>query len=245
MDLIPAIDLKSGKCVRLRQGKDEATTEYSADPVATATKWAEQGATRLHVVNLDGAFGRASTHLHLLREIVYQTKIAVQFGGGLRSHEAIREAIDAGVSKVVLGTFVLENQAVLPAVLEEFGPDHCIVALDTLGGKITTRGWTHVTDQDVVAVAVKLKEIGVREILQTDVARDGMMTGPDIETLHALRSVGLDVIASGGVSSKADVEKLAAMKQENLTGVIIGRALYEGAIDLRALINSMAVSPAP
>ena len=239
MEIIPAIDLKNGKCVRLRQGKDAATTEYSADPVALAARWAKEGARRLHVVNLDGAFGRSSAHLEILRKIVEGTGVAVQFGGGLRSIEAIREALDAGASKVVLGTFALEDFAALPGILEEIGPGRCIIALDTVNGKVTTHGWTIVTDMDVVAVAARLEALGVREILQTDVARDGMMTGPDLHTLSELCTMGLDVIASGGISSAADIVDLIRLKQENLIGVIIGRALYEGAIDLRSLIRSL------
>ena len=237
MDIIPAIDLKSGKCVRLRQGRDDATTEYSADPVAMAMRWVEEGARRLHVVNLDGAFGRSSAHLGILRHIVERTGAVVEFGGGLRSLEAIREALDAGAGKVVLGTLALEDPESLRAILKEVGPERVIVALDTVKGKVTTHGWTNVTDREVIGVAEELKNLGVREVLQTDVSRDGMMTGPDIGTLSALCTVGLDVIASGGVSSPADVRALVDLKQKNLTGVIIGRALYEGAVALRVAIQ--------
>jgi phosphoribosylformimino-5-aminoimidazole carboxamide ribotide isomerase len=238
MEIIPAIDLKNGRCVRLRQGRDDATTEYSADPVAVAMRWVEQGARRLHVVNLDGAFGRTSGHLEILRQIVAQTGIAVQFGGGLRSLEAIREARDAGAVKVVLGTFALVDPSALPTILKEIGPEHCIVALDTVGGKVTTHGWTNVTDMEVVAVAKQLAAMGVREILQTDVSRDGMMTGPDVQTLRSLSSVEMEVIASGGVSSAEDISRLLNLNQKNLTGVIIGRALYEGAVALKDLIDN-------
>jgi phosphoribosylformimino-5-aminoimidazole carboxamide ribotide isomerase len=237
MDIIPAIDLKSGKCVRLKQGRDDATTEYSADPVAVAQRWEGEGATRLHVVNLDGAFGRASGHLEVLREIVRQTRLHVQFGGGLRSPEAISEALNAGAAKVVLGTYALEHPELLQALLAEVGAEHVIVALDTVKGRVTTHGWTTVTENDVLGVAQQLCELGVREILQTDVSRDGMMTGPDISTLTTLGTVALEVIASGGVSSVADVARLVDLKQNNLTGIIIGRALYEGAVDLREAIQ--------
>jgi phosphoribosylformimino-5-aminoimidazole carboxamide ribotide isomerase len=238
MDIIPAIDLKSGKCVRLKQGRDDATTEYSADPVAVAQRWEGEGATRLHVVNLDGAFGRASGHLEVLREIVRQTRLHVQFGGGLRSREAILEALGAGAAKVVLGTYALENPDILDALLKETGAGRVIVALDTVTGYVTTHGWTNVTDMEVVGVAKRLCGIGVREVLQTDVSRDGMMTGPDIATLTALSGVSMEVIASGGVSSEGDVRTLVNLRQKNLSGVIIGRALYEGAVDLKSLIDN-------
>jgi phosphoribosylformimino-5-aminoimidazole carboxamide ribotide isomerase len=243
MKVIPAIDLKNGKCVRLRQGRDDATTEYSSDPVGVATHWVDEGARRLHVVNLDGAFGRTSGHLEVLRDIVRRTGIVVQYGGGLRSLESIREALDAGAAKVVLGTFALQDQAALPAILKEFGPERCIIALDTVDRKVTTHGWTTITDMDVVSVAARLRDLGVQEILQTDVARDGMMGGPDLQTLLALCGIGLDVLASGGISSPADVAALAGLRQKNLTGVIVGRALYDGAINLRALLAEMADTP--
>lgn len=237
MDIIPAIDLKNGKCVRLRQGRDDATTEYSADPVAMAVRWVDEGARRLHVVNLDGAFGRSSAHLGILRQIVERTGVMVEFGGGLRSLASIREALDAGAAKVVLGTLALEDPESLLAILKEAGPERVIVALDTVKGKATTHGWTNVTDMDVLTLAARLVVLGVREVLQTDVSRDGMMTGPDLETLRSLSGLDLKVIASGGVSSAADVKRLADLKQGNLTGVIIGRALYEGVVDLRLVIQ--------
>jgi phosphoribosylformimino-5-aminoimidazole carboxamide ribotide isomerase len=238
MEIIPAIDLKSGKCVRLRQGRDDATTEYSADPVAMALRWVEEGASRLHVVNLDGAFGRESAHLGILREIASKTGVMVEFGGGLRTLGAVREALDAGAGKVVLGTLALENPAVLSDILREAGPERVIVALDTVKGKVTTHGWTNVTEMDILTVAARLVVQGVREILQTDVSRDGMMSGPDMRTLRTLSGLELSVIASGGVSSVDDVRKLVALKQNNLTGVIIGRALYEGAVKLKDLIDN-------
>ncbi len=239
MDIIPAIDLKMSKCVRLRQGRDDAVTEYSADPIAVAIRWVSEGARKLHVVNLDGAFGRSSGNLDILRGIVEKTGVAVQFGGGLRSSEAIREAFDAGAAKVVLGTFALQDFAALPGILEETGPERCIIALDTVDGKVTTHGWTHVTDMDVMDVAVRLDDLGVREVLQTDVARDGMMTGPDLKTLKDLGTIGMDIIASGGISCAADVVNIIGLNQRHITGVIIGRALYEEAIDLRTLIASL------
>jgi len=239
MEIIPAIDLKRSKCVRLRQGRDDAVTEYSSDPIAVASRWVEEGARRLHIVNLDGAFGRSSGNLDILRGIAEKTGVSVQFGGGLRSIEAIREAFDAGASKVVLGTFALQDFTAVPGILEETGPERCIIALDTVEGMVTTHGWTNVTDMDVMDVARRLEILGVREVLQTDVARDGMMSGPDLKTLKALGTVAMDVIASGGISCVADVSNIIGLNQSNITGVIIGRALYEGTIDLRSLIASL------
>jgi phosphoribosylformimino-5-aminoimidazole carboxamide ribotide isomerase len=236
MEIIPAIDLKNGKCVRLQQGKDEATTEYSADPVAVAVGWVQQGARRLHVVNLDGAFGRASGHLEILRRIVAETGVAVQYGGGLRSLEAVHEALGAGAARIVLGTVAIEDPVLLRTIVSETGAERCIVALDTVRGKVSTRGWTLVSNIDVLEAVRQLRSSGVREILHTDVARDGMMTGPDLDTLEAIACTGMAVIASGGVSSLDDIRALLDLHQPSLCGVIIGKALYEKKMTVREAV---------
>ena len=237
MDIIPAIDLKNGRCVRLQQGKDESTTVYSADPVAVAVEWVRQGARRLHVVNLDGAFGRASGHLEILRRIVTVTRVSVEYGGGLRTPEAVREALGAGAVQVVLGTVAVESPALLRAIMSEIGPERCIVALDTVRGKVSTRGWTQVSDIDVMEAVHQLIASGVRQILHTDVARDGMLTGPDLETLEAIARTGIGVIASGGVSSLDDIRALLRLHQPSLCGVIIGKALYEKKMTVQEAIR--------
>jgi phosphoribosylformimino-5-aminoimidazole carboxamide ribotide isomerase len=237
MDIIPAIDLKNGKCVRLQQGKDEATTEYSADPVAVAVEWVRQGAKRLHVVNLDGAFGRASGHLEILRRIVTETNAAVQYGGGLRSPEAVHEALGAGATRIVLGTIAIENPGILKTIMRETGAEKCIVALDTVMGKVSTHGWTLVSDIDVMDAVRQLRTSGVREILHTDVARDGMLTGPDLGTLEAIARTGIAVIASGGVSTLDDIRALLGLYQPSLSGVIIGKALYEKRLTVQEAIR--------
>ncbi len=243
MDIIPAIDLKNGKCVRLQQGKDEATTEYSADPVAVAVGWVRQGARRLHVVNLDGAFGRASGHLEILRRIATDTGVAVEYGGGLRSPEAVREALGAGAAQVVLGTVAVETPVLLRTIISETGPEQCIVALDTVRGKVSTRGWTQVSDIDVMDAVRQLSSSGVRQILHTDVARDGMLTGPDLDTLEAIARTGIGVIASGGVSSLDDIRALLGLQQPSLYGVIIGKALYEKKMTVQEAIRLVEQFP--
>jgi phosphoribosylformimino-5-aminoimidazole carboxamide ribotide isomerase len=243
MDIIPAIDLKNSKCVRLQQGKDDSTTEYSADPVAVAVGWVQQGAKRLHVVDLDGAFGRASGHLEILRRMVVETGVAVQYGGGLRSPEAVHEALSAGAERVVLGTLAVENPLLLRTIVGETGPERCIVALDTVRGKVSTRGWTLVSDIDVLEAVRQLSSSGVREILHTDVARDGMLTGPDLETLEAIARTGIGVIASGGVSSLDDIRALLRLQQPSLCGVIIGKALYEKKMTVQEAIRVVKQYP--
>jgi phosphoribosylformimino-5-aminoimidazole carboxamide ribotide isomerase len=236
MDIIPAIDLKNGKCVRLRQGEDSATTEYSTDPVAVARGWFHDGARRLHLVNLDGAFGRVSDHLELLRRIAALSPYPVQYGGGLRSLEAVRSALDAGASKVVLGTVAVEDPSLFRQMVDLSGPERCIVAVDAKGGKIATRGWTDVTAIDVVEFVIQLRARGIREVLYTDVARDGMMSGTDTTTLLRIAETGMGVIASGGIASEDDVRALFALKNNAITGVIIGKALYERRVTLPSLL---------
>jgi phosphoribosylformimino-5-aminoimidazole carboxamide ribotide isomerase len=236
MEIIPAIDLKGGACVRLRQGREDAAREYSTDPVTVAREWASQGARRLHVVNLDGAFGRESDNLEVLRGIAAVKDISVQYGGGLRTREAIESAFAAGAARVVLGTVAVLGAGLLEETILRYGAERVIVALDTVGGKLAVKGWTEVTDRPVRAVAVMLKKSGVREILHTDILRDGMLTGPDLKTLTELAETGLSIIASGGISSVDDIRTLRALGRPNITGAIVGRALYEGIVGLPALI---------
>lgn len=239
MEIIPAIDLKNGKCVRLLQGKDDSPTEYSNDPIAIANDWVNQGAKRLHIVNLDGAFGRVSDNFEIVRKIVSEVDAVIEFGGGLRSMENIVEAFGAGVHKVVLGTSAIENRELVSDVVLRFGTERVIVSLDAASGKIATRGWQTISDLNVVDAAKQMKSLGVTEILYTDISRDGMLTGPDYETLVQLASTGPSVIASGGVSSHADVVKLLELGSPNIVGVIIGKALYERHILLPALLEEL------
>jgi phosphoribosylformimino-5-aminoimidazole carboxamide ribotide isomerase len=236
MDIIPAIDLKNGRCVRLRQGEDAATTEYSNDPVGVARDWFDGGAKRLHLVNLDGAFGRSSDHLEILRKAAALSPHPVQYGGGLRSAESVRLALDAGAAKLVFGTVAVEDPALFGEMMNLCGAERTIVAVDAKGGKVATRGWTDVTALDVVAFVQDLKRKGVREVLYTDVARDGMLTGPDTRTLVRIAQTGMQVIASGGVSSQEDVRALFELRNTAISGVIIGKALYERRVTLPALM---------
>ena len=236
MEIIPAIDLKNGKCVRLLQGRDDATTEYSADPVATAGEWVRQGARRLHIVNLDGAFGRNSGNMEIVKQIVMQTDAIVEFGGGLRSLEAMEAAFAAGVDKIVLGTVAVDEPEIVDEALLRFHRDAVIVALDAIDGKVATHGWQQVSGKSVVDLAVNMKKRGVGEILYTDIRRDGMLSGPDLSTLSAIAGTGMRVIASGGVSSQGDVLALLRLGQANITGVIIGKALYEKKLNLADII---------
>jgi phosphoribosylformimino-5-aminoimidazole carboxamide ribotide isomerase len=238
MDIIPAIDLKGGKCVRLRQGRDDATTEYSDDPLAVADHWVRQGARRLHMVNLDGAFGRSSGNLDILRQIAERVDVRIQYGGGLRSLDALEEVFSAGAGRAVIGTVAVEDPDLLRDAVRGFGEAKIIVALDAVGGRVATRGWQHMSGESVHDLARRVFDMGVREILYTDIDRDGMMTGPDLRTLDELAGIGLKVIASGGVGSIGDVMSILQLNQQLITGVIVGKALYEGKVDLKSLIAS-------
>lgn len=227
MIVIPAIDLKNGKCVRLRQGRDEETTEYSGDPVAVAETWVSAGAQRVHIVNLDGAFGRESSHLRLLAEIAVRCPVVLHFGGGLRTPADVDAAIDAGAGKVVLGTAAILDPSLVDDVLERYGPARLIVAVDAVEGSVVVRGWREVSGEKILAATARMQARGVEEILYTDVGRDGMMTGPDVAGVEALASTGLRVIASGGVGSLDHIRALAGSPHAGILGVIVGKALYE------------------
>jgi phosphoribosylformimino-5-aminoimidazole carboxamide ribotide isomerase len=242
MLVIPAIDLKGGKCVRLLQGRDEATTEYSADPVAVADEWVRQGARRIHVVNLDGAFGRESPNLEVFRSMTGRHRVQWNFGGGLRTREAVAAAFEAGATNAVVGTAAINDPAFLERLLEGFGAHRITLALDAKGGRVVTHGWTETTSEDVESLARRLRDLGAAEILYTDVMRDGMMTGPDLETLRRLADVCPSVLASGGVASAADISRIVALGRPSITGVIVGKALYERRCSLREAIEAAQTS---
>lgn len=236
MLLIPAIDLKDGRCVRLRQGDMSRETVFSEDPVAMARHWVELGARRLHVVDLNGARSGKPVNEAVIRKIVNAVgaDIPVQLGGGLRDLDTIERYIDDGVSYVVIGTAAVKNPGFLQDACSAFG-GHVIVALDAKGGKVATDGWSKLTGHDVIDLAKKFEEYGVDAILYTDIGRDGMLTGVNIEaTVQLARAVRIPVIASGGVASVADIERLCAVEDEGIEAVVLGRALYEGTLDFKA-----------
>lgn len=239
-DVIPAIDLKGGGVVRLKQGMDDQTTMYPGDPVEVAQEWVRQGARRLHVVNLDGAFGRESGNTDVMRRICRDVNALVQYGGGIRSLREARLAFEGGCAKLVVGTIAIENPPVFREMVNEFGGERIIVALDTREGKVTTKGWTVTSEHDVVDIARDLYASGISEILHTNILHDGMMKGPDVDTLRMLGGTGLRIIASGGVSSHEDVHTLVALNLTNLSGIIVGKALYENKIRLELLLKELA-----
>jgi phosphoribosylformimino-5-aminoimidazole carboxamide ribotide isomerase len=236
MLLIPAIDLKDGKCVRLRQGDMSDVTVFSEDPVAMARHWAAQGARRLHLVDLNGARSGRPVNEAVIRKIVAAIgdDIPLQLGGGIRDLDTIERYIDDGVAYVVIGTAAVKSPGFLQDACTAFG-GHVIVSLDARDGKVATDGWSKLTGHDVIDLAKKFEDYGVEAILYTDIGRDGMMSGVNIEaTVDLARAVKIPVIASGGVSSMADIDRLCAVEADGVEAAILGRSLYEGAIDFQA-----------
>lgn len=234
-DIIPAIDLKGGRCVRLRQGVAGDETVYAEDPLSVARKWRDQGAAWLHVVDLDGAFAGRPVHTDVIRKIVNGLDIPVEVGGGLREDEHLRELIDAGVSRVILGTRACESPDELSRLVDVFG-SKLAVGIDARNGFIQVKGWTETTGTRAVELADRLNSAGVATLIYTDTALDGMMKGPNIEgTALMCRAFTGSVIASGGITTKDDVANLRAVNEANLAGCIVGKALYEGSVTLPEL----------
>jgi phosphoribosylformimino-5-aminoimidazole carboxamide ribotide isomerase len=242
-EIYPAIDLRAGKVVRLRQGDPDRQTTYADDPEKVAGQWLDQGTHWLHVVNLDGAFGESdAVNQKALRSILEVAKgfgAQVQFGGGLRSHRQIASALELGVDRIVLGTMAVENPDLVRQATQSYGAEHVAVGLDARQGLIQVHGWKEGTPLKALELASQLHEWGLKWLIFTDIARDGVGTGLNLEVTRDLaRASGLKVIASGGVSSLDDVRMA---RRARLAGVIIGRALYEGKLDLKAILNDDSV----
>ncbi len=233
MILIPAIDLKQGQCVRLRQGRMEDSTVFSDDPVAMAGKWVEQGAGRLHVVDLDGAFEGKPVNADVIEAIsAAYPDLTIQIGGGIRTMETVEAYLEAGVNYVIIGTQAVRNPEFVTELCVEF-PGQVIVGIDAKNGLVAVQGWAESSDQSAEHLAQKFEDQGVSAIVYTDISRDGMMQGVNVEATRLLaEAVDIPVIASGGVTNIDDIKHLSQVQDAGIQGVIIGRALYEGSIDL-------------
>ena len=230
MEVIPAIDLKGGRCVRLRQGDFGRETVFSDDPLATALSWQEQGAGRLHLVDLDGAARGEPAHLEVITAIVRSLTIPVQVGGGIRTVATAEAWLAAGADRVVIGTAAVRNPEMVKELCQRHGGHRVVAAVDARDGKVAVQGWTEASEIDVMDLAGDMAAIGVERLLYTDIARDAMLSGPDLETNTVLaRQTLLAVLASGGVSSLEDIRNLAGTGVE---GVVVGQALYTGVLDL-------------
>jgi phosphoribosylformimino-5-aminoimidazole carboxamide ribotide isomerase len=234
--IIPAIDLKDGRCVRLKQGDMNSATVFSEDPVAMARHWAAEGARRLHVVDLNGAIAGRPKNEKVVRDVVAAVggKLAVQLGGGIRDLDTIESYLDAGVTFVVIGTAAVKNPGFLSDACYAF-PGHVIAGLDAKEGKVAVEGWSKLTGHDVIDLAKKYEDYGIEALIYTDIGRDGMMSGINIDaTLKLAQQLKTPIIASGGLNSLTDVQTICEkLAPEGVIGAIAGRALYEGKIDLQ------------
>jgi phosphoribosylformimino-5-aminoimidazole carboxamide ribotide isomerase len=236
MLLIPAIDLKDGKCVRLKQGDMSDATTFGEDPAAMARRWVEAGARRLHLVDLNGAFAGKPVNEAAIRAILAEVgdEIPVQLGGGIRDLDTVERYLDDGLSFVIIGTAAVKNPGFLHDACTAFG-GHIIVGLDAKDGKVATDGWSKLTGHEVVDLAKKFQDYGVEGVVYTDIGRDGMLSGINIEaTVRLARGLTIPVIASGGLSGMADIEQLCAVEHEGIEGVICGRSIYSGDLDFAA-----------
>ena len=236
----PAIDLRGGKVVRLKEGDPARLTEYGDNPAEIASRWLQGGAKWLHVVNLDGAFGESGTAnqdaLQSILNIAREFEALVQFGGGIRSLDAIQQAVDLGVRRVVLGTIAVEQPEAVAIALNRFGPEKIAVGIDAREGLVRTRGWKDNSGITAADLALQMRSLGLRTVIFTDISRDGLSSGLNIpSTCELAETSGLDVIASGGVNRLDDV---VAARNAGLAGAIIGRALYEGLINLKEVLAS-------
>jgi phosphoribosylformimino-5-aminoimidazole carboxamide ribotide isomerase len=236
MIVIPAIDLKEGRCVRLEQGLMEKDTVYGDDPAAQARIWQEQGGELLHIVDLDGAFAGVPRNKAAIEAIVGAIDIPTELGGGIRDLATVEAYLELGVGRVILGTVAKENPALVAEACRLF-PGRIVVGIDARDGLVAVRGWADVTEKKAAEMAREMEGMGVTAIIYTDIARDGMMQGPNIDATRQLaESISIPVIASGGVSSLKDIENLMAIEASGVVGVITGKAIYTGALDLREAV---------
>ena len=235
MLLIPAIDLKDGHCVRLKQGDMDQSTTFGEDPAVMARSWVSKGARRLHLVDLNGAFAGHPKNEMAIRKILKEVgnEVEVQLGGGIRDLDTIERYLDAGLRYVIIGTAAVKNPGFLQDACTAFG-GHIIVGLDARDGKVATDGWSKLTRHDVVELGKKFEDYGVESIIYTDIGRDGMLSGINVEaTVKLAQALTIPVIASGGLSNMADIEALCAVEDDGVEGVICGRAIYSGDLDFQ------------
>lgn len=236
MLIIPAIDLIEGKCVRLEQGDYAKKTVYSGDPVKVAEEFAAAGAELIHIVDLDGARAGSPQNLDVVKAIARTVPAAVEYGGGLRDLAAVEAAFAAGAERVVLGTVVLDVPAWFLKAVSRYG-ERIVVGIDAREGKVAVKGWRETTDVSALDLALRIKELGIQEIIYTDIARDGMLKGPNLNALQGLGRAQLKIVASGGGSSLADIENLKRLRSFGVYAAIIGKALYTNQIDLAEAIR--------
>jgi phosphoribosylformimino-5-aminoimidazole carboxamide ribotide isomerase len=239
MDVIPAIDLLEGRCVRLYQGDYTRSQVFNDNPADVARQWVDQGASRLHVVDLDGAKVGHPVNTKAIESIVQAVPVSVQVGGGLRDRTGVTQLLDIGVQRVILGTAAVEDHPLLKQLCEEF-PGQIVVGIDARNGLVATRGWLETSEVKATDLAQQMSQLGVAAIIYTDIHRDGTLTGPNLDALRELaRGISIPVIASGGVSSVTDLLSLLALEPLGVNGVIVGRALYTGDVSLKEALQAV------
>ena len=238
MEVIPAIDLRAGRVVRLYQGDFDRETVYSHDPVAVALRWQEAGAPRIHIVDLDGALAGRPVNQEEVEAIAARVSIPLQLGGGVRDLDTAKRVVGMGVQRVVFGTAAIHDPGMVRAACENLGADAVVVAVDARDGRVTARAWTEHVAEDAAMLVESMAEVGIKRFIYTDIASDGTMEGPNVEAVAALMErVDIPIISSGGIGSMADLDRL---EEVGVEGVIVGSALYEGAIDLHEAVERFA-----
>ncbi|GFE70152.1 1-(5-phosphoribosyl)-5-[(5-phosphoribosylamino)methylideneamino]imidazole-4-carboxamide isomerase [Chroococcus sp. FPU101] len=239
MDVIPAIDLLDGRCVRLYQGDYEKSQVFNENPLEVARQWVEQGATRLHLVDLDGAKQGKLVNLSTIKKIVEEISIPVQVGGGLRDVQSVADLLSLGVERAILGTIAVDNKIIVEQLCQEF-PHQIVVGIDARQGKVATKGWLETSEVNATDLAQQMETLGVAAIIFTDIQRDGTLKGPNLNSLRELaNAVNIPIIASGGVSSLTDLLSLLSLEPLGVTGAIVGKALYTGDLSLSEAIQAV------
>ncbi|MBD2728509.1 1-(5-phosphoribosyl)-5-[(5-phosphoribosylamino)methylideneamino]imidazole-4-carboxamide isomerase [Nostoc sp. FACHB-892] len=239
MDVIPAIDLLEGRCVRLYQGDYDRSQVFSDNPADVAKQWVDQGATRLHIVDLDGAKAGKVVNLGAIEAIAHAVSVPIEIGGGLRDRTSVQQVFNLGIQWAILGTIAVEQPQLVQELCQEF-PEQIIIGIDARNGRVATRGWLETSEVLATQLAVQMQELGAAAIIYTDIHRDGTLIGPNLEALRELAAViSIPIIASGGVSSVTDLLSLLALEPQGVTGVIVGRALYTGDILLREALRAI------
>jgi phosphoribosylformimino-5-aminoimidazole carboxamide ribotide isomerase len=242
MKIIPAVDIKDGRCVRLSQGKMNQETIYSNDPVSMANHWDEEGAQLIHIVDLDGAFQGSPVNSKIVKEIIYSSSVDIQIGGGIRNLETIETYVNAGAYRVILGTVAQKEPEFVEEACRRF-PGKIIVGIDAKNGLVAVKGWVEVSEQKAIDLAQKMKKYGIAGFIFTDISRDGMLQGPNLESIQNFaESTQLPVIASGGVSNLEDIKNLAKLESCGVEGIIIGKALYDKVLSFKEAQDTLHVS---
>ncbi|MGD9174071.1 MAG: 1-(5-phosphoribosyl)-5-[(5-phosphoribosylamino)methylideneamino]imidazole-4-carboxamide isomerase [Desulfobacterales bacterium] len=237
MIVIPAVDIKNGKCVRLLQGRLNDDTVYSDDPAAMAAKWERLGAQIIHVIDLDGAISKSPRNVAVIREIAQSVQVPIQLGGGIRNEQTVAMYLEMGIRRFIIGTEAIRSPEFVKRICKSY-PDQIIVGIDARNGKVAIDGWTQTTHVEAVDLARAFEDCGVAAINFTDIQRDGMQTGPNLEATKQLaEAISIPVVASGGVSSIQDIKDLLALEEFGVIGVIVGKALYSGELDLKVALE--------